>query len=253
MLKSSRPRSRLEWPKGLKPLQLRPSHKVIASFDRTDDWEIDQDDDAPMKSPKFVRFAPSIEESVFSGRPVRAPHVDLQPVDVYEFDENSKPVLNSNSKTEKSLMGTDSFRMPTRVVRLPVPWKRRPPQIKLVPATHRFRVDDVNKSVCGGANTEERENGFGQMTKSDEAVDDDPCFPQDYEEATNLITPIEREERNFDTVLIISKEGQPFTFESNTNTSSINSHIKIESPSVSSASPRSTLHKIPSKVSHSLI
>ena len=251
MLKSSRRRSPLEWPKGLKRLQLRPSHKVTASFDRTDDWEIDQDDDAFMKPPKLVKFAPSIKESVFSGRPVRAPHVDLQPVDVYEFDENSKPVLNSNSKTEKPLMGAHSFRIPTRLVRLPVPWKRRPPQIKLVPATHRFRVDD---GVCGGASTEEGENGFGQMAKSDEAADDvDPYLPQDDEEATNLITPTEREERNFDNVLIISKEGQPFTFESNTNTSSINSHIKIESPSVSSASPRSTLHKIPSKVSHSLI
>ncbi|KAF8802704.1 hypothetical protein BYT27DRAFT_6754483 [Phlegmacium glaucopus] len=49
-------------------------------------------------------------------------------------------------------------------------------------------------------------------------------------------------------VILISKDGRPFTVGStSTNTMSVNSHIKVESPSVSSTSPRSSSHTVPTK------
>jgi hypothetical protein len=165
--------------------------------------------------------------------------------DVHELNKNSKKV--SKSTTEKTWMGIHPFRIPT-LSRLP--WKRRPPYIRLVPATPRFRVDDVkSKFSCSGEAAGRNESNVAQVLAED--VDH---VPQENEETRSLITASERAERDSQEVILISKGGRRFTLESRSeNTVSVNSHIRIISPSVSSSSPQSVMYPVSAKVSCSLI
>ena len=231
--KSSQGDNRIRWPKGLKQLRLR---KVTTSSDRQDSWEIDQE--SAMEQSSFVNFAPSVVDNKFPGQqPIRElPVFNPEPTVVHE--------------SEKPPMRPRSFRIPkASSMRL---WKRKPPHIKLVPATPRFRVDDVDKSAhtCSvDANAGEGRNVSGEVNEEEEAEDDVAQYISlEDEETTNLITHSE-ERSSHDDVILISKDGRPFTLESrSTNTVSVNSHIKIVSPSVSSASPRSAMQPIPTKV-----
>jgi hypothetical protein len=75
-----------------------------------------------------------------------------------------------------------------------------------------------------------------------ELADDVDHVPQAIDETRSLISPNELEERDSQEVILISKDGRSFTLDSNStsqNTVSINSHIKIISPSNSSTSPQS--------------
>ena len=204
--KFSRGRSRLEWPlKGLKRLHLHTSHRVTTTIDKDESWKID-------------------------GPLAKQPFED-------EFEEYPKTVSSSNSASEK---GTHSFRIPIRSsVRLP--WKRRPPHIRLVPATSCFRVDEV-KSILPSVE--------GKQVVQELVNDDFDHVPMGDEETTSLITPSERATRDSQDVLLISRAGREFTLESRSeNTISINSHIKIISPSVSSASPHNSMQPVSARVS----
>lgn len=227
----------MEWPRGLRRLRLHTSHRVITRIDRQDTWEIDG---PGLKPPSFVK-APFKEENMSNGQLIRALSVfDPEPTDVHELDK--KTILSLNPKTEKPPTGTNSFRFPTRPpVRLP--WKRRPPHIRFVPATSRFRVDDVSKT----GSSEGMDDGFSQVNEVDEAQElADIYVSPEEEETTNLISPSEREDRDSQDVLLISQGGRDFTLESresreSRSTVSVNSQIKVISPSVSSNSPRSTV------------
>ena len=248
----------MEWPKGLKRLHLHTSHKVTTTFDRDEAWEIDG---PVVKQPPFVKFSPSSDDGhgkpkeyaqessrTYPPVPIRAfSFDDMEMTDVHEPDKNPKTISSLNSATEKAPMGTNSFRMP---MRSRLPWKRKPPYIRLVPATPRFRVDDA-KSIftCSG-----EAGGRNEISVVQELVEDVDHVPPEIEETTSLITASERAERDSQDVILISKGNQSFSLESRSeNTSSINSNIKIISPSVSSTSPHSVMCPVPAKVSCSLI
>ena len=210
----------MEWPKGLKRLHLHTSHKVTTTYDRDEAWEID----GPVTKPSsFVDvFAPSFD-------------------DVHEPDKNSS--LNPTSENLKAPMETHTFRIP---MRSRLPWKRRPPHIRLVPATSRFRVDDA-KSIftCSGEAV-----GRNEIDVAQELVEIVDHVPPEDEERRSLITAGERAELDSQEVILISKDGRTFTLESRSeNTMSVNSHIKIISPSVSSTSPQSAIRPVSAKVS----
>ena len=236
--KLSRGGTRMEWPKRLKRLHLHTSHKVTTTFDRDEAWEID----GPVENqPPFVHFAPSFDDVHGQRVPLRAPSFDMEKTDVHEFDKNSK-VSSLNSTTEKASMKTHSFRipMPPRL-----PWKRRPPYIRLVPPNPRFRVDDA-KSIfsCSGEVV-----GRNEIDVAQELTEIEPDPPEN-EETRSLITASERAERDSQEVILISKDGQRFTLESRSeNTVSVNSHIRIISPSCSSTSPNSVIYPVSAKVS----
>ena len=225
------------WPKGFKRLRLR--HRVVTTIDRHDTWQIDGPESA------FVNFAPSAEKDISHGPLLPNLDLELGSTDIHEPDKKLKTIPSSSSKP---LTVPHSFRLSTRSpVRLP--WKRRPPQIKLVPATSRFRVDDVNRSIytcSSNANTEEGAKRFSQMDEAPEPGDDDYILPDD-DETTDLITASERAERESQDVILISKGGRDFTVES--GSASVNSHIKIESPSVSLASLCSSMQLVSAKIS----
>jgi hypothetical protein len=244
--KFSRGSNRVEWPKGLKRLHLHTSHKVTTTIDRDEAWEIDGPVTVPNQPP-FVNFAPSFDDVHDQPVPVRASSFDMEMTDVHEPDKISKTVTSLKSSTEKAPMGTHYFRIPTSSR---LPWKRRPPHIRLVPATPRFRVDDV-KSIftCSGEAV-----GGNEINVAQEVTEDVDHVPEDIEETRSLITASERAERDSQEVILISNGGRSFTLESRSeNTVSVNSHIKIISPSVSSTSPHSAMYPVSAKVSCSLI
>ena len=210
--KFSRGSNRMEWPKGLKRLHLHTSHKVTATIDRDETWEID----GPVANhSSFVNFAPTPD--------------DMEMTDVHEHDKNSKTVKSTN---EKAATGIHYFQIPTHSR---LPWKRRPPHIRFVPATPRFRVDDA-KSILTSSGEAAGGNGVAVAEDVDHVA-------EDIEETRSLITPSERAERDSQEVILISNGGRSFTLESRSeNTVSVNSHIKIISPSVSSTSPHSAMY-----------
>jgi len=139
--------------------------------------------------------------------------LDRELTDADKSDNNLKTVPIA---TEKAPIGKHSFRIPIRLsTRLP--WKRRPPLIRFVPASPRFRVDDA-KSI---------------LTSSGEAVERDEFNAQELVEDFDHVLPEDEET----TSLISSRSG---------NTVSVNSHIKIVSPS-SSESPHSTMQPVSAK------
>ena len=225
--------SRMEWPMGLKRLHLHTSssHKTVTT--RNEAWEID----GPVAiQPPFADFDSSFDD--FHGEPVprRTSSYDIEMMDV---DKKSKTASCLKSTTEKASMGTHSFGMP---IRSRLPWKRRPPHITLVPATSRFRVDEA-KSISTGS--------YDIVGRNEEAEDVDHV-KSEIEETRSLITVSEPAERDSQEVILISKDGRSFTLESTSqNTTSVNSHIKVISPSVSSTSPHSPMY--PAKVSCSFI
>lgn len=235
----------MEWPKRLKRLHLHSSHKVTTTFDRDEAWEID----GPVeKQPPFVHFAPSFGDVHGQQVPLRASSFDMEMTDVHdsEFDKNSKTVSSLNPTSEKASMETHSFRIPMRPR---LPWKRRPPYIRLVPPNPRFRVDDVKSILsCSGEVVGRNEINVVQELTEIEHV------PPENEETRSLITASECAERDSQEVILISKGGQSFTLESRSeNTVSVNSHIRIISPSCSSTSPNSVIYPVSAKVSCSLI
>lgn len=223
MRKSSRGGNRMGWSKGLKRLQL-PFHKTTASLHRHDkDWVIEPDDDGLVFDP-----------------------------DVHESDKTPKAILNSDENPPtKSL----SFRISSSSMRLPrPPWKRRPTQIRVMPATPRFRVDDVDKSKCSGeTNTKEGWKELSRMDKVDEAQDSSDDDVEN-EETKDLISPVERAMWDPQKVLLISRDLQDFTLASrSSNTTSVNSQIRVISPSVSSTPPNSAKLPESTKVDYTLV
>ena len=214
-------------PTSLRQFRLHTSHKVTTTIDKDESWEID----GPVKQPfENVRVQPI---------PARA-----LPSDPHESDKNPRTSARSNSATENASMGTHSFRIPSSGR---LPWKRKPPRIRLVPATSRFRVDEVKDVLTSSGEGVER----NEFNMAQEAEDPDHVLPGD-EETTSLITHSERETRDSQDVILISRGGRTFTLESRSeNTVSVNSHIKIISPSVSSESPHSTMQPVSARVSHS--
>ena len=234
--------NRIEWPKGLKHLHLHTSHKVTTTIDRDEAWEID----GPVtKQPPFINITPSFDNDLHKKPVPSSFDDDVEMKGVHEFDKKSKKTVSSlNSSTEKSSLGTQSSRKP---MRSRLPWKRKPPYIRLVPATPRFRVDDV-KSIftCSGEAA-----GKNEINIVQELVEDVDNVPPEIEETRSLITASESAERDRDSqdVILISKGDRSFTLESRSeNTVSVNSHIKIISPSVSSTSPHSVVYPVSAKV-----
>ena len=226
--KLSRRTSRMEWPKGLKRLHLHTSHKVVTTIDRDEAWEID----GPV-----ANFNPSFDD-VHNQPPVplrRVSSNNMETMDVHKLDKKSRTV--SNLTTEKAQMRSQIFRMP---------WKRQPPYITLVPATSRFRVDDV-KSVftCSGEGV-----GRNEVNVAREVAEDVDHVEPNIGETRSLTSASELAERDSQDVILISKDGRNFTLESvSQKTVSVNSHIKIVSPSVSSTSPHSAMFPASAKVS----
>jgi hypothetical protein len=223
-----------EWPKGLKRLHRHTSHKVVTTFDRDEAWEID----GPVTDRRsFVNFAPSSDNARGQPLPVQS-FYDMEMTDIHELDKNSKTVSSLKSTTEKA---------PTRSR---LPWKRKPPHITLVPASSNFRVDDDKNNFTLSA-IGRKEINVPVVRELPEDVDH---VPQEIEETRSLITPSERAERDSQEVILISKDGRSFTLDSTSqNTFSINSQIKVISPSGSSTSPQSAMYSSSSKVSCSFI
>ena len=226
----------MDWPKGLKRLHLHTSHKVVTTIDRDEAWEID----GPVANqPPFMDFALSSDDAHSRPVPVRASPYDsydpynMEMMDIHEPDKKSKTVTGLKSTTDK----------PPMLPRLP--WKRRPPHITLVPATPHFRVDDV-RSVF--TNSGEAVRGRSEINVAVEEVDH---VPPEIDETRSLITSGELAERDSQEVILISKDGRSFTLESKSDT--VNSHIKIISPSVSSTSPRSVKYPVSAKVSSRVV
>jgi hypothetical protein len=209
------------WPRRF---HLHTSHKVTTTIDRNESWEID--------GPVLKRPSENLRVQPISVRAL--------PSDLHESDKYPKTSSSSSSATS---MGTHSFRIPSSGR---LPWKRKPPRIRLVPATARFRVDEVKGVLTSSGEAVER----NEFNMAQEAEDPAHVLPGD-EETTSLITHSERETRDSQDVILISKGGRTFTLESRSeNTVSVNSHIKIISPSVSSESPHSTMQPVSARVSH---
>ena len=235
----------MEWPRGLKRLHLHTSHnKVTTTVDTDEAWEID----GPVaKQPPSVNFTPTFNDVRAKLVPVRASSFDMEMTNVHELDKNLKTVSNLNSTNEKAPMGTQSFRIP---IRSRLPWKRKPPYIRIVPATSRFRVDDVRSIfTCSGEAV-----GRNEINLAQELAEDIDHVPTEIGETRSLITSSERAERDSQDAILIPKGNQSLALESRSeNTVSVNSHIKVMSPLVSSTSPHFAMHPVSAKVSCSLI
>lgn len=220
------------WPKGLKRLHFHTSHKVVTTIDRDEEWEIDGPPRA--NQPRFINLAPSSDDAL-----VRSFPYDMEMTDIHDHDKKSKTVSSLKSATEK--------------VPMHLPWKRRPPHITLVPATSRFRVDDAESILTSSGEAVGRNEINVQVAR--EQAEDIDRVPPEIDETRSLITSEPADsERDSQEVILISKDGGDFTLESTSQkTMSINSHIKIISPSVSSTSPHSAMHSVPAKVSCSFI
>lgn len=215
----------MRWPNSLRT-------RVVA-INKDESWEID----GPITKQPFQDV---------HGQPVSIQRSPRSPLDRELTDANKS---NKNQKTdsaaEKAPIGRHSFRIPARLsARLP--WKRRPPLIRFVPASPRFRVDDAKSIFTSSGEVVERDEFNAQ-----ELVEDlDHVLPGD-EETRSLITSSEHAARDSQDVILISRGGRQFTLESGSeNTVSVNSHIKLVSPSVSSESPHSTMQQVSAKVSN---
>ena len=226
--------NRTERSKGLKSLHFHSSHKVVTTIDRDEAWEID----GPVANQRpFINFALSSDDAHDSQPvPVGTSPYDMEMADIHEFDKKSKTVSSLKSATDKA-----SLRLP---------WKRRPPHVTLVPATSRFRLDD-DKSIISSSGEAVGRNEINEPV-AQKSAEDIAHVPREIDERRSLITS--EPERDSQEVILISKDGRNFTLESTSQkTVSINSHIKIVSPSVSSTSPRSAMHPVSVKVSFSFI
>ena len=209
-------------PKGLKRLHFHTSQKVVTTIDRDEAWEIDGPNSTANHHPSFVNFAPSSDDAHGHWVPVRSPSYDMEMKDVHALDK----IPSLKSPTEKA----------PRRSRLP--WKRNPPHVTLVRATSRFRLDDSRSIITVSAEAGGRNEINVPLARDlpDEDVDHD--VPPEIDETRSLITPSElAANREFQEVILISKDGRSFTLDSNSqNTGSINS--RVMSPSVSSTSPQ---------------
>ncbi|KAJ3506318.1 hypothetical protein NLJ89_g6935 [Agrocybe chaxingu] len=155
----------------------------------------------------------------------------------------------SNSGDSSNSSGSGSWRLPgsLRNMHIPVPWKRRPVPVRQVPPTRRWRVDGPDSSSTegssnrhsastqsgtraghssrlssGGVSTIEEHEEEGSLYRHSDDGEDSSLIPRQFHaERTSFLA-----DRS-----------------SNTHSTSINSHIKIISPSVTTDSdtPRHTL------------
>ena len=215
----------------MKSLRYHTSQKFVTTIDRDEAWEIDGPNSA-ANHPSFVNFAPSSNDCHGHWVPVRSPSYDMRMKEFHTHDKKSKTVTSLKSPTEKS------------PIRSLLPWKRSPPHVTLVRATSRFRVDD-SKSIFTVSNEAGGRNEVNVPMMARELTEEDHV-PPEIDETRSLITPSElAADQDFQEVILISKDGRSFTLDSNSQrTGSINSHIRVISPSVSSTSPQSAMYPI---------
>ncbi|KAF8149401.1 hypothetical protein B0H34DRAFT_733603 [Crassisporium funariophilum] len=246
----------LDWPsRGLRHLRLGSATKV-QTVSKADTWVIDSREGYLGEPPVFMDPLPSPADT-FRGHPqlVRfSPEFDSKEVQGHlPHQVGTQSSSSSNSRGEWHVPGSSalkSMHLGDRMRSVPVPWGRKPVPVRQVAAYNRFRIDENDKTTessnrstltpsaeaRSAASADGDNSRFSQISETSDHSELEYPTPEDDEE-TNLISQDEHDNG----VFLISNGRRDFTVGSrSTNTSSINSHIKIISPSVSSASPRSS-------------
>ncbi|KAF9000419.1 hypothetical protein BDQ17DRAFT_1359577 [Cyathus striatus] len=224
-----------------------PRSKDVHKIDRSSTWTIDQ-------------FETGYEDFIFVD-----PEVPISPAATSSEGHNPQSfgVASSTLKeqatpahaplelrAERQIPGKATWRnvqLPESVLSLPqwIPWKKKPILVQHVPHTRRFRVDDYDKSTDASSSRRATSN-FSHGTHGTTLEGSAAAFSrnhatieeEDESEQTSLITPLERSENS---VFLISRvPGVDFSSEagsSHPHTSTVNSHINVQSPTPTTATP----------------